>query len=510
MNQGTDEERMGQRHVARRSPALGALLGLLGLLLLARPAAAQGVEIEVAGPEGPEIAEAVRQELSRPGHLSGTVVVHTDPRARTLRVVFTPEGGAPPVERTVPLPDAPRERARVAAFLARNLTSDEADELLRELQTRSEVPPRPVELPPEQPQAAPPAEPAPGVAAHDVAPQVTVAAPVKEPCAAGAPQAPVALSLFSPLGLPSMPARANVAYGALYGDLAEIRGVGTGLVLRVRCDSRGVVMTSLGSVVQGRSLGLLVAGGFNVTTGRAAGVALSGGLNVHTGPVQGLTASTVTVATGGLEGAQIGLINIGGSVTGAQVGILNIGSAVRGAQVGVVNIAGPVTGAQLGVLNVAKEVDAAVGALASISWAHRIRAVAWLSSIAPLQVGVQFEGKRMSDVRRHLLRAPLPADPDRGRLLSGRRDRPARLREPRAWRDLGLRGLDRLERGRRRRQARRSRAARDALRLPGGPALRAVRVWRSRSGHAARRGRRPSERPVQCRARVRCGGDLLT
>ena len=395
MNQGTDEERMGQRHVARRSPALGALLGLLGLLLLARPAAAQGVEIEVAGPEGPAIAEAVRQELSRPGHLPGTVVVHTDPRARTLRVVFTPEGGAPPVERRVPLPDAPRERARVAAFLARNLTSDEANELLRELQTRSEVPPRPVELPPEQPQAAPPAEPAPGVAAHDVAPQVTVAAPVKEPCAAGAPQAPVALSLFSPLGLPSMPARANVAYGALYGDLAEIRGVGTGLVLRVRCDSRGVVMTSLGSVVQGRSLGLLVAGGFNVTTGRAAGVALSGGLNVHTGPVQGLTASTVTVATGGLEGAQIGLINIGGSVTGAQVGILNIGSAVRGAQVGVVNIAGPVTGAQLGVLNVAKEVDAAVGALASISWAHRIRAVAWLSSITPLQVGVQFEGKRM-------------------------------------------------------------------------------------------------------------------
>ncbi len=88
---------------------------------------------------------------------------------------------------------------------------------------------------------------------------------------------------------------------------------------------------------------------------------------MHTGPVQGLTASTVTVATGGLEGAQIG----------------------------VVNIAGPVTGAQLGVLNVAKEVDAAVGALASISWAHRIRAVAWLSSITPLQVGVQFEGKRM-------------------------------------------------------------------------------------------------------------------
>ena len=396
MNQGTDEERMGQRYVARRSPALGALLGLLGLLLLARPAAAQEVAIEVAGPDRAEIAEAVRQELSRPGHRPGTVVVHTDPRASTLRVVFTPEGGAPPVERTVPLPSAPRERARVAAFLARNLASDEADELLRELQARPEVAPRPVELPTEPPQAAPPAEPAPGVTARDVAAPVTVVAPsVKEPCASGAPEVPLALSLFSPLGLPSTPARANVAYGALYGDLAEIRGVGTGLVLRVRCDSRGVVTPWLGSVVQGRSLGLLVAGGFNVTTGQAGGVALSGGLNVHTGPVQGLTASPVTVATGGLEGAQIGIINIGGSVTGAQVGVLNIGTAVRGAQVGVVNIAGPVTGAQVGVLNVAKEVDAAVGALASISWAHRVRAVAWISSVSPLQVGVQFEGKRM-------------------------------------------------------------------------------------------------------------------
>jgi hypothetical protein len=316
------------------------------------------------------------------------VVVRTDARARTLRVVFTPADGAPPLERTVPLPEGPRERARVAAFLARNLTSDEADALLRELQARARPAPA-VEPPSEPPPLATDDAPAPLAAPRAAAPAAL------DPCDAPHPEAPVALALFSPVGLPSAPARAAFAYGAVYGDLAEIHGMGTGLALRVRCASRGVVVTALGSVVQRRSVGLLLAGVVNVTTGKADGAALSAGVNVHTGVVRGVTASSVTIAAGDLEGAQIGLLNIGGSVTGAQVGLLNIGSSVRGAQVGLLNIAGPVTGAQVGVLNVAKEVDAAVGVLASISWAHRIRGVAWLSTITPLQVGVMFEGKRM-------------------------------------------------------------------------------------------------------------------
>ena len=491
---------MGHRHVARRSPALGARVALVGLLLLPRRAAAQAVDVHVAGADGPEIAEAVRQELSRPGHRRGTMIVQSDARARTLRVAFTPEGGASPVERTVTLPDAPHERARVAAFLARNLTSDEADELLRELHARPEVP-RPVELPTEPPEIGPPAEPPPGVAARDVV------APVEPPCADGTPEVLVALSLFSPLGLPSAPARATVAYGALYGDLAEIQGVGAGPVLRVRCALRGVLATSLGSVVQGKSIGLLLAGGFNVTTDQARGVALSGGFNLHTGPARGLTASSVTVATGGLEGAQLGLVNIGGSVTGAQVGLLNIGTAVRGAQVGLVNIAGPVTGAQLGILNVAKEVDAAVGALVSISWAHRIRGVAWVSSITPLQVGLQFEGKRMY------------AGVSFGRLFQ------QILKEGEFYlgAEIGLHAYANPEHGaiwdvafstdssvgRGRRQARRPRAVGDARGLPCAPALRTVRVWRSRSGDAAKRPGRPSTRRVRRRAGGRRRGDLL-
>jgi len=365
--------------LARPSPALGALAVLLGLLLVSRTAAGQEVAVEAfAGAEGPAIAEAVREELARPGHRPGAVVVRADAAARTLQVLFTPADGTAVLERTVRLPDSAPERARVAAFLARNLSSDEADELLRELQARPEAA-RPPEPEPEPPPSEPaPIAPAPATGAESAVPRVDVS-PAPDPCAAAYPEVPVALSFFSPLGLPSTPARAAFAYSVLYGDLAEVRGAGTGLFLRVRCAARGAVVTGLGGVHQGRTVGL----------------ALSAGLNVHTGPVRGVTASSVTVAVGGLEGAQLGLINIGGSVTGAQVGLLNISTEVRGAQMGLVNIAGPVRGAQLGLLNVAKEVDAAVGALASISWAHRIRAFAWLSSITPVQVGVLFEGKRM-------------------------------------------------------------------------------------------------------------------
>ena len=383
---------MGQRSVG--------LAGLLGLLLVARTAAAQEVDVQAdAGADaaaGNAIADAVRQELRGPGHRRGAVAVRADARERTLRVVFTPADGTSPLERTVPLPADAHERARVAAFLARNLSSDEADALLRDLQKRAEAE-HPVAPPAEPPLAAPAEELAP-VSAPVIAPVVApigVAPPAPDPCAAAFPEVPVALALFSPLALPSTPARAALAYGALYGDLAEIRGLGTGVALRVRCSSRGVVVTALGSVLQGRSVGLVLAGAANVTTGKTDGAALSAGLNLHTERVRGVTASSVTIATGDLEGAQIGLLNIGGAVTGAQVGLLNIGASVRGAQIGIVNIAGPVTGAQVGILNVAKEVDAAVAALVSISWAHRIRAMAWLSTITPLQIGVVFEGKRM-------------------------------------------------------------------------------------------------------------------
>jgi hypothetical protein len=49
---------------------------------------------------------------------------------------------------------------------------------------------------------------------------------------------------------------------------------------------------------------------------------------------------------------------------------------------------------QLGLINVAKDSDASLG-FQSVSWSRKIRPYAWTSNVTPLQVGIEWDAKRL-------------------------------------------------------------------------------------------------------------------
>jgi hypothetical protein len=87
--------------------------------------------------------------------------------------------------------------------------------------------------------------------------------------------------------------------------------------------------------------GIEIGGLVNVTSAFTCGVELAGLANISLGPVVGAQVSGLVNFGRGLEGAQIGLVNVStGAVRGAQVGLVNVaGGAVTGVQVGLVNVA---------------------------------------------------------------------------------------------------------------------------------------------------------------------------
>lgn len=311
---------------------------------------ASAQEVRALG-EGGADDEGLRVEVARalaPLGRDGVVTVTID--ASVVRVRYVPKVGAP-VERTVPAPADAAERVRAAKFLAVNLVSDEASDLLREL-TPPPRPEPPAPTPPVTPPApAPTPEPGPPVA--------------PPPCTA--PRAPAAVSFVSPLGYPWAPSDAPFSFAVLYGDWGASRAFAfSGLAARVRCDARGVVASGLTHWVEGETHGV-----------SAAGLAA-----VQLGPLHGALAAPVTVSANDVSGAALGVVNVGRTVTGAQIGVVNVAT-------------GKVHGAQVGLINVAEDVDAGVG-LFSLSWARGIRANAWASTISPIEVGVLFEGKRIT------------------------------------------------------------------------------------------------------------------
>jgi hypothetical protein len=309
------------------------------------------------------------------------------------------------------LPENSYDRRRAAALLAYNLASDQTATLLLELERRAAQTAASASATP--PANAPATTPAPSVSPATHAVTTAAAAETLEMsriCHHSSALWPLTAGLVSPVAIPPLPADTAFNFSALYGDVANVRGVGVGAVMRVRCDANGVLATWLGNVVERNARGLLVGTGFNVGRGSLDGVALSAGFNLHLGHVRGVSIAPLSVASKSLEGAQLsfaniatstisgaqlGLINIGGATSGVQLGLLNIGTSVRGAQLGLINVAGPVRGVQLGLFNVAKEVDAAIGSFFSISWAYPVRGFAWTTTTTPLQLGVMFEGKRM-------------------------------------------------------------------------------------------------------------------
>lgn len=116
----------------------------------------------------------------------------------------------------------------------------------------------------------------------------------------------------------------------------------------------GLQATVGANIVVGSMKGLQAATGLNLTKGDMVGLQAATGLNLVTGKLSGIQASSGYNHAGRINGAQIGLLNVGGSVEGLQLGLVNLAGSVSGAQIGLVNIAGR-SKAPLGLLNLVKD-----------------------------------------------------------------------------------------------------------------------------------------------------------
>ena len=124
--------------------------------------------------------------------------------------------------------------------------------------------------------------------------------------------------------------------------------------------------------------GLRIAAGLNRRGGRSRGAQLGAGANLA-GDYRGLQLSGGLNLARALDGAQIGVINVGGDLHGAQIGVVNVARHARGLQLGVVNVAEDST-ASLGVLNLIKHGE------------HHLEL--WGSETIPLALSAKLGGRR--------------------------------------------------------------------------------------------------------------------
>ena len=169
-------------------------------------------------------------------------------------------------------------------------------------------------------------------------------------------------------------AGANVEGIQTSGGINVARGDVTGIQSTGGANLAWGVMTGVqaagGFNFAGQALwGLQSAGGVNVARGEVNGIQLAGGVNVADQTLHGLMVSGgANIADGGVDGLMVtGGLNVARDpLQGAQIGVVNVGTTVHGAQIGVINIAREVEGAQIGVINVAQKVEGVP--LGVVSW----------------------------------------------------------------------------------------------------------------------------------------------
>lgn len=169
---------------------------------------------------------------------------------------------------------------------------------------------------------------------------------------------PVNLGFFAPISVNSLrPGRARNMFSldVFGGEAARIDGVQIASFYAGarRMDGLQIALATRTDHLRGIQMGLV-----DVVSGRIVG-AQAGLVDLATGPMDGAQLGVVTWA-GEPRGAQIAVLNMGGSVTGTQVGVVNWARSVKGAQVGVLNIAGTSNGLQAGVLNLSRRARGAV------------------------------------------------------------------------------------------------------------------------------------------------------
>lgn len=140
--------------------------------------------------------------------------------------------------------------------------------------------------------------------------------------------------------------------------------------------STGTQLAGLATFNGGPLTGAQIGGGVSIAGSQITGVQLAGGISYAQDVEGAQIASLVNVAPDGVNGVQLGDVNIAGKVEGAQIGLINVGGDVEGLQFGLVNVARSVKGASVGLVTYSKE--------------GKTQLVAWTSSNEPMNLGARF------------------------------------------------------------------------------------------------------------------------
>jgi hypothetical protein len=156
----------------------------------------------------------------------------------------------------------------------------------------------------------------------------------------------------------------------------------------------------LGNVARGSRRGGQVSLGFNAVEDHLTGAQVTGLWNHARGEVSGLQLSAGGNWAGqGFEGVQLsGAINIARGMRGAQIALINSGGTGTGTQIGLVNSARQFRGLQLGLINVAKEVRGeSLGLLSFVGNGYH----AWefvSEDASPITTGFKFGSRHLYSV----------------------------------------------------------------------------------------------------------------
>ena len=204
------------------------------------------------------------------------------------------------------------------------------------------------------------------------------------------------------------PYRTTISIGLIVGQAYRVHGAQASSIVSVADENLGgIQLSGVGNVVGGDLIGLQHSSVFNIVSGNSAGVQTTGVFNRIDGHGSVLQAAGVfnlsaagfdglqgagvfNVTDGILNGVQIaGVFNRAAAANGAQIGLVNVGGDVRGAQVGLVNIGNRVTGAQVGLVNLSKEMYGVPIGLASFVERGIRNASIWWEGEESTWIGVQ-------------------------------------------------------------------------------------------------------------------------
>jgi hypothetical protein len=268
------------------------------------------------------------------------------------------------IRRTIRLPEDRQAALETTALLAGNLVRNEAEELLAELERQraavaSEAGPAPAASESRAPTPAPavPAKPEPAAARPQAKPEAKKPAQRRPPTAT----VPVNLTLYHPaLSLHRHSERYTFALelGLVYARLGRIEGAALDLfVHRIDHGVDGAALTSIWSHVDGPVRGAVMSAVGSSGTGDLQGAQLTGIVALHRGSLAGVQGSSVALAWGDVEGAQLAFVNWAERIEGAQLGVVNVAQRAVGAELGVVNVSQEIEGTQLGAANINQDLD---------------------------------------------------------------------------------------------------------------------------------------------------------